>query len=162
MVRLLKPMREVPFGAASLFHRQRTMGRPNARRSTRHMSKADIDWMLELLAPLGAVHARRMFGGHGFYLDARMFALEADGGLYLKVDAASKPAFRAEGSAPFVYEGGGRSVQMSYWSAPDAALDSAEAMLPWARLALLAAERSGKKAPAVTRPRRKPRPAQSD
>ncbi|MFD0740474.1 hypothetical protein ACFQZQ_14410 [Lysobacter koreensis] len=30
---------------------------------------------------------------------------------------------------------------MSYWSAPEAALDSPQAMLPWARLALQAALR---------------------
>jgi len=107
------------------------------------MAKQDayVEYLLELLAPAGAATARRMFGGHGVYLDERMMGLVAEGRFYLKVDAESEPRFRAAGCEPFVYEGGGKRVEMSYWSAPESALESAEEMLPWARLALAAAMR---------------------
>jgi DNA transformation protein len=99
--------------------------------------------VLELLAPLGAVRARRMFGGHGLYVDALFIALIADDRLYLKADATSRPAFERAGCTPFAYSRSDRAaVTLGYWSAPDDALDSQQAMAPWARLALAAALRA--------------------
>jgi DNA transformation protein len=48
-------------------------------------------------------------------------------------------------------------VPMSYWSVPEAALDSAEAMQPWARLALEAAARAATAKPARGRTRKRGR-----
>ena len=106
------------------------------------MRSALVDHCLELLAPLGAVRARRMFGGHGLYCDDLFFALIAMDRLYLKTDAISQPAFAAANGEPFVYEGTGKRVTMSYWTAPPAAMDSPAEMQPWARLALAAALRA--------------------
>jgi DNA transformation protein and related proteins len=94
---------------------------------------------LELLAPPGRTRARAMFGGHGLYVDDVFVALVAFNRLYLKVDSQTRPTFEAAGSQPFVYEGKGKPMTMSYWTAPEEALDSPEAMQPWARLALQAA-----------------------
>ena len=94
---------------------------------------------LELLAPLGGVRSRRMFGGHGLYADDLFFALIAFDHLYLKVDDSTRARFEAAGSEPFVYEAKGRSVSLGYFSAPAEAMDSPALMLPWARLALQAA-----------------------
>lgn len=104
----------------------------------------------ELLAPLGAVRSRRMFGGHGFYVDELFIALIAFGRLYLKVDERSRARFEAAGCEPFVYEGKGKPVTMSYFTAPEEAIESPALMQPWARLALEAAvrARAAKKAPA--------------
>jgi len=102
----------------------------------------DLEWFRELLAPLGGITIRRMFGGAGFYADGLMIAIEAGGSLYLKVDAATRPRFEAEGCAAFVYTGGEKPIAMSYWSAPDEAMDSPDAMRPWARYALEAAQRA--------------------
>lgn len=96
----------------------------------------------ELLGAAGPVRVRRMFGGHGLYLDGLFVALIAGEVLYLKGDDASCAAFQAAGSRPFVYEGGRRPVTMSYWSAPPEAMDSPAAMAPWARHALQAALRA--------------------
>jgi len=99
--------------------------------------------VLELLAPLGAVSARRMFGGHGLYVDGLFIALIADERLYLKADDASRPAFERAGCTPFAYSRSDRAaVTLGYWSAPDDALDSPQGMAPWARLALAAALRA--------------------
>jgi DNA transformation protein and related proteins len=98
---------------------------------------------LELLAPHGAVRARRMFGGHGLYVDALFVALIADERLYLKADAQSRAAFERAGCTPFAYARSDLSaVTLGYWSAPDDALDSPAGMAPWARLALAAALRA--------------------
>ena len=108
----------------------------------------------ELLSPLGAVRSRRMFGGHGFYVDDLFIALIAFGRLYLKADDTSRARFVAAGCEPFVYDtpksGKGKPVTMGYFTAPDEAIESPVLMQPWARLALEAAvrARAAKKAPA--------------
>ena len=115
-------------------------------------------WCVELLQTLGPCAARRMFGGHGLFHEGLMVGLIAVERLYLKADAESRPRWEAAGCEPFTYEGGGRRVQMSYWSAPPEAMDGPEQMAPWARLALAAALRA--RAQSATRPRaRSPRSA---
>jgi DNA transformation protein len=111
---------------------------------------------LELLAPLGAARAKRMFGGHGLYVDDLFVALIAFERLYLKVDAQTRAAFEAAGCQPFVYDGKGKSVTMSYFTAPEQAIESAHEMLPWARLALEAALRA-RAAKAAPKSSRRPR-----
>lgn len=100
-------------------------------------------YCLELLAPLGACTARRMFGGHGIYLDGVMFALIAGERLYFKADEQSRPRWQAAGSEPFVYEVKGQPKKaLGYWTPPHEAMESPPLMLPWARLALEAALRA--------------------
>jgi len=113
----------------------------------------------ELLSPLGTVRVRRMFGGHGFYADELFIALAFGQRFYLKADDATRDAFAAAGCVPFTYDAaGGERTVTSYWTAPDEALESADAMVPWARLALAAALRS--RAPKRTRqPGPKPKAA---
>lgn len=106
------------------------------------MSQAFVDHCLELLCPLGPVRARRMFGGHGLYANDVFVALIAFERLYLKVDGQTEAPFAAAGCEPFVYEGKGTPVRMSYWSVPDEAMESPALMAPWARLAMQAAVRA--------------------
>ena len=113
----------------------------------------DTEAIRDLFVGIGPVRIRKMFGGQGVYSGERMFALEAYGELYLKVDEASVEAFRAAGSRPFVYEKDGRRMQMSYWLMPDAALDDPDAAARWGRLALDAAVRAARRGPAKRRSR---------
>ena len=113
---------------------------------------------LELLAPLGAVRVRRMFGGHGFYIDELFVALIAGERLFLKTDAQTRPLFEAAGCVPFVYDAAGKSVSLSYFSAPDDAMESPPLMEPWARHALSAALRARAAKPRAATPVRKARP----
>jgi DNA transformation protein and related proteins len=98
-----------------------------------------VDHCLELLAPLGRVRSRRMFGGHGLYVDDLFIAIIAGESLYLKTDDATRPCFESAASAPFTYAGAGRTITLSYWSAPPDAMESAALMAPWGRLAVQAA-----------------------
>jgi len=112
---------------------------------------------LELLAPLGPARSRRMFGGHGFYVDDVFVALIAADRLYVKTDPATVERFRAAGCTPFVYDGKGKPVSTGYWTLPDEALDAPPLALPWLRLAMEAALRARN---AKTAPRgRRRRPA---
>lgn len=103
---------------------------------------ATLAHVLDLLdEALGEVRARAMFGGHGLYHGGVMFALIADDQLYFKVDEATRGRFDEAGSRPFVYQGKGKPVTMSYWGAPEGALDAADDLRPWARLGVEAARR---------------------
>jgi DNA transformation protein and related proteins len=97
---------------------------------------------VELLGTLGSARAKRMFGGAGVYVDDLFVALIIGECLYLKADALSRDRFMAAGCQPFVYDGKGRAITVSYFTAPQDAMDSPHAMLPWARLALEAALRA--------------------
>jgi DNA transformation protein len=103
----------------------------------------DAEAIREVFRGLGSIQIRRMFGGQGIYRGGAMFALEADGELYLKTDAEIVAVFRDLGSRPFVYEGRqGRKTTMSYWLMPEAALDDPEEAARLASLALDAACRA--------------------
>ena len=107
------------------------------------MNKAAFaDFVLEVLRPWRQVTARRMFGGHGIYHAGVMFALIADGTLYLKVDEESRSAFESAGLSPFVYEAKGRRVSLSYYRAPDAMLDEPDVAREWAERGWQAALRA--------------------
>ena len=102
---------------------------------------AFVGHVLELFAPAGTAGARRMFGGHGLYVDGAMCAIVFEGRLFLKVDDATRAAFVAAGCEPFVYRGQAEPIEMSYWSVPESALDSAADMAPWLARARQAAAR---------------------
>lgn len=110
------------------------------------MADPFLEYLHDLFADFGPIRTRAMFGGHGVYAvvegDADVIiGVVIDEGLYLKADAQTVGRFRDAGCAPFVYEARGKALPMSYWSLPDAAMDSPQAMLPWARLAWEAALR---------------------
>ena len=113
-----------------------------------------LTWLSELLEPLGKVSVRRMFGGHGVYLDGVFIAIVDGDRPYFKADAQSEGEFRAAGGEPFVFDSRGKHVETSYWSLPESAFDSAEDMRPWARRALAAAERKKSARPPPRRSRK--------
>ena len=96
------------------------------------------------LTPLGPVVARRMFGGHGIFLDDVMFALLAGDRLYFKVDAETKPAFAAAGAEPFVYRRKAKPIEMSYMTLPPDGDADPQAFIDWAEMALAAAKRQAR------------------
>ena len=117
----------------------------------------------ELLGAIGTARSRRMFGGHGFYVDDLFVALVFGERLYLKADALTRPAFEAAGCTPFVYDKTGdgvssKPVTVSYFSAPEDAMESPPLMQPWARLALAAALRARAAKPRAAKPASKARP----
>ena len=125
-------------------------------------SPAFAEHCLDLFAGLGPVEARSMFGGHAFFVGRAMIAIgDADEWqVWLKVDDATKGRFEAAGGVAFTYAAKGRPrVSMSFFTVPGDAMEDAEAMLPWARLALEAAERAAAKRRPGTGPRRPQRKA---
>jgi len=118
-----------------------------------------IAYCAELLATVGTPRVRRMFGGHGFYVDDVFIAIASRERLYLKVDALARPQFEAAGCEPFVYSVATQSVALGYFSAPIEAMESAPLMQPWARLALAAALRARAAKPRASKRVVKARPS---
>jgi DNA transformation protein len=112
-----------------------------------------LDHVVELARGAGRIETRAMFGGHGLYVDGAIVAIVVDDTLYLKTDDLTLPAFEAKSLPAFEYQTkDGRRMAMSYRMAPDEALDGADAMREWLKLAQEAARRA-----AAARPR-KPKP----
>ena len=134
------------------------------------VSKDFADYCCELLAGVGSPVAKRMFGGWGVSVDGVTIAVIADltklgsanEKLYLKVDAVTKTQFEAAGGKRFEMESEGKSMGMNYYTTPDETMESSDAMLPWARLALNAAldakAKAKPRAKAKTKPMSKPKP----
>ena len=98
------------------------------------------DDIVELFSVFGPVTVRRMFGGAGIYADGTMFALIADGVIYLKAGENNAAMFERERLPPFTYSRrkGERAV-MSYRRMPDRLYDDPNELAIWARAAFAAA-----------------------
>ena len=104
-----------------------------------------IEYLLEMLEPLGSVRAKAMFGGYGIYHGEYMFGLVADDIFYLKVDDENRPDFKKAGVNPFIYRSKGRDIKMSYYEVPPEAMDDSDDLCKWAKKAYQAAIRSARK-----------------
>lgn len=134
------------------------------------ISKDFADYCCELLSGVGAPVAKRMFGGWGISVDGVTIAVIADltpkgtgsnEKLYLKVDQVTKQQFEAAGGQRFeMTSKDGKLMGMNYFTTPDETMESPDAMLPWARLALSSAlEAKAKVKPKVKPKKLKPKAA---
>lgn len=98
----------------------------------------------EVMAHWASVSSRKMFGGYGIYREGLMFALITEDTLYFKTDAINVAQFESAGGEPFVYQSAGRTVQLSYYSAPTESLESPDEMRAWCQSAYTAALRAAK------------------
>ena len=113
-------------------------------------NKDFANYCCELLASVGPCVSKRMFGGWGISVDGLTLAIIADLGagdkLWLKADEETSAQWVSAGCARFTYavtkNGVTHNMGMNYYSAPEEAMDSPDAMRPWARLALDCAMRA--------------------
>lgn len=96
----------------------------------------------DLLACVGPVHAKRMFGGYGLYAEDVFVAIVTGATLYLKTDERTQPRFAAGGGTQFCFTSRGKVQATHFWSPPADAMDSPALMRPWAQLAVEAALRA--------------------
>ena len=106
---------------------------------------AFVSYVLELMQSIGPVRAKRMFGGHGIFLDDLMFALIADEVLYLKADKETENEFITKGLDAFTYDKKNKTLSLSYFQAPEEALEDNDEMKLWANKAYSAALRAASK-----------------
>ena len=103
---------------------------------------------------------RRMFGKTGVFCNGLMFGIVTDDTLYFRVDDHNRAVFKeAESAPPLNYEKKGRTIDLSFWRAPERLLDEPDELVTWARAALAAAGRvAAKRARAAPRRKSKPQP----
>jgi DNA transformation protein len=100
------------------------------------------EFLGEQFAPLGRVTMRRMFGKTGVFCDGLMFGMVTDDTLYFRIDDHNRAAFKeAESFPPLNYEKKGRTIDLSFWRAPERLWDEPDELVTWARTALAAARR---------------------
>jgi DNA transformation protein len=102
-----------------------------------------LEHLQELLADLGTLTVKKMFGGASLQVDGAAFGLVFGETLYLKVDDENRAAFETAGAGPFVYEmKDGRTGVLGYWNLPESGMDDPDEAVRWARLGLEAAWRA--------------------
>jgi DNA transformation protein len=113
--------------------------------SASNEEKEFVTYLVEHMQPIGSVNAKRMFSGYGIFLDGLMFALVADNVLYLKADKETEDDFKARGLEAFSYQKKGKDYRMSYYQAPEEALEDVDEMSVWAGKAYGAALKAASK-----------------
>jgi DNA transformation protein len=92
-----------------------------------------LKYVLEQLAGLGPVIARRMFGGVALYHGERIFGLVFADTLYFKVDDSNRPDFEARGMGRFRPYADRPQLSMTYYEVPADAMEDADECVMWAR-----------------------------
>ena len=78
------------------------------------------EFLREQLAPLGRVTMRRMFGKTGVFCNGLMLGMVTNDTLYFRVDDHNRAVFHeAESVPPLNYEKKGRTIDLSFWRAPE-------------------------------------------
>ncbi len=105
-----------------------------------------LEYVLERLGRIGAVTARKMFGGVGLYLETTFFGLIDNDTLYFKVNEKNRPDYEVEGMQPF-RPFGEDSYSMKYYSVPERVLEDDELLRDWMRKAVAAANKKKARRP---------------
>jgi DNA transformation protein and related proteins len=124
-----------------------------------------LNYVLEQLAGLGGVAARRMFGGVGLYCEELFFGLIDNDTLYLRVNDDNRADYTARGMGQFRPYADRPEISMTYYEIPAEILEDPAQLVVWAQrsvAAALAAAKPGADPPAsrpgrVCRPRTGPR-----
>ena len=115
-----------------------------------------LAYVLEQLAGLAGLSARRMFGGVGLYCEELFFGLIDNDTLYLRVNDDNRADYTARGMSQFRPYADRPELSMSYYETPADVLEDTAQLVSWARrsvaVAMGAAKLTGK--PAASRPGR--------
>ncbi|UFW78457.1 TfoX/Sxy family protein [Rhizobium sp. SU303] len=96
------------------------------------------------IAPAGCVDIRRFFGGSALVRNGTQFAFVMKGTLYLRVDAAMRAEFEADGCEPFSYRAAGREVTVRrYYAVPAHVIDDPALLRSYAERAVHATPTPG-------------------
>jgi DNA transformation protein len=107
------------------------------------VSDGDLAFVLDQLAAIGDVRAKRMFGGIGLYAGERFFGLMDDAILYFKTDDATRARYTRRRMTPFMPPGDQPSK--TYYRVPTSILEDAGELVVWAREAIGVADRAASK-----------------
>ena len=82
--------------------------------------------LVDMLAPIGNITSKKMFGGHGVFHHGKMFSIiDSKGQAFLKTDDSNKEYFEKVNAT--------KHGRMPYYSIPKPILDQPDELLLWAR-----------------------------
>ncbi|MBK6765325.1 MAG: TfoX/Sxy family protein [bacterium] len=111
-----------------------------------------LDYYADRLRVLGKVSIKRMFGGAGFYLNGRMFALTDGDDVYLKADEETRGRFEARKMKQFAPFEDKPAMKMGYYCLSSEDLEDDDALWELCKLAIEASNRTAqKKKPSETK-----------
>lgn len=111
-----------------------------------------LDYYADRLRVLGKVSIKKMFGGAGFYLNGRVFAITDGDTVYLKGDDENRARFESRRMEQFVPFADKPEQKMNYYSLSSEDLEDDDALRELGMLAVEAATRAAaKKKPSVTK-----------
>jgi DNA transformation protein len=90
-----------------------------------------VGFVLDRLAPLGAIASRPLYGGVGLYAHDGLFGILAGETLYLRVDDRDRARHDAAGLVRFT-PFADRPGTLPFYGVPDAMLESEDGLLRWA------------------------------
>ncbi|NUO19379.1 TfoX/Sxy family protein [bacterium] len=104
-----------------------------------------LDYYTDRLSLLGKINVKRMFGGAGFYLNGRMFALTDGETVYLKGDEQNRARFESRKMEQFAPFDDKPEMRMHYYSLSSEDLEDDDALRELGMLAVEAANRAAAK-----------------
>ena len=84
------------------------------------------DFVLDQLADIPGVRARRMFSGYGLYSDDVFFAIISDDILYFKTNEKTRARYITAGMKPFAPSA--KQILKNYYEVPTEALENREVL----------------------------------
>ncbi|PJX20979.1 hypothetical protein CAP48_16810 [Advenella sp. S44] len=111
------------------------------------VSRDFLEYVLDMLTPLGPITTRKMFGSVGLYFEGQMFAIvSSENRFYVKSDSHTQAQFDKSDCPPLTYtrqksNGDSKTIALSFYAPPEPILDDRQQILEWAQLGLQAAAR---------------------
>ena len=109
-----------------------------------------LNYVLEQLAGLGGVSARRMFGGVGLYCEELFFGLIDNDTLYLRVNDDNRADYTVRGMGQFRPYADRPELSMTYYETPAEILEDPAQLVVWAQRSVAAALAAAKRPPRAT------------
>ena len=99
-----------------------------------------IEYIRELLAPLGELKDGKFFGGFAFKSGSKQFAMIMSNTLYFCVNDETRPKYEAQGMEPFSYTTKKGIVKVrKYFSVPEDLFENPDDFINWANEAIQSA-----------------------
>ena len=96
-----------------------------------------IEYVKELLTPLGELKDGKFFGGFAFKSGTKQFAMIMGNTLYFCVSSETRPKYEAAGMEPFSYSTKKGIVKVNrYFSVPEELFENQESLITWANEAI--------------------------
>ena len=93
-----------------------------------------IDYIVDMLSPIGEITVGRMFGGVLLKHNNQQLGAIWGNSFYFRVPKSMQEKFKKHGSQPFQYaKKTGMVTVKAYWSVPDDLLEDSQQLVLWAK-----------------------------